>query len=310
MKEQLSLIVILGPTASGKTNLAVSLAKEIDAEIISADSRQVYRGMDIGTGKDLREYNDIPYHLIDIIPAGEQYNCAQFQSDFINAFKAISAKNKPVILCGGTGLYIQAVLQNFQHTSIPQNLTLRSALNKLSLIELKKHLEKTPALTNDNSTPSSRKQLIRAIEVREWHNRESNKLPTPSTNFPFIIFGLSPSISNRREQISNRLKERIEEGLLEEVESLLKKGINDEQLIYYGLEYKWATYYLRNVISYEEFYKKLETAIHQFAKRQMTYFRKMEKDGLNIHWIDENLSLAEKTAYIRETANLFSKSQG
>lgn len=305
MKAQHPLIVILGPTASGKTKLAVSLAKKIGAEIISADSRQVYKGMDIGTGKDLNEYKNIPHHLIDIIPAGDQYDCAQFQSDFANAFKAISAKNKPAILCGGTGLYIQAVLQNFQHTSIPQNLTLRSELNKLNLIELKKRLEKIPRFTNDNSTPSSRKQLIRAIEIREWHNEENNILPTHFTSFPYIIFGLSSSVPYRREQISKRLKERIEEGLIEEVENLLKNGVSDEQLIHYGLEYKWATYYLRNEISYKEFYKKLETAIHQFAKRQMTYFRKMEKDGLNIHWISyENLSLTEKTAYIKEKVKL------
>lgn len=305
MKEERPLIVLLGPTASGKTKLAVSLAEDIDAEIISADSRQVYKDMDIGTGKDLNEYRAIPYHLIDIIPAGEQYNCAQFQADFQDALKGIGVKSKSAILCGGTGLYIQAVLQNYQHTSIPKNTKLRSSLDDLNTTELRKHLEGVSNPVKDTSTPRSKKQLIRAIEVRNWHEKQNTateKQVNISPTFPFLIFGLSPSTSIRRDRISKRLQERINVGLLDEVEGLLKKGIKEEQLIFYGLEYKWAIYYLRDKVSYEEFYQKLEIAIHQFAKRQMTYFRKMEKDGLEIHWIDENYNLEDKVSFIKTTS--------
>lgn len=302
-KETDPLLVILGPTASGKTALAVALAQKLKAEIISADSRQVYQSMDIGTGKDLAEYQDIPYHLIDIIPPGEQYNLSIFQADFQDAFEAIRIKNKPSILCGGSGMYIQAVLQNFQQTNIPKNETLRTRLALASLEELKKELNSYSESCSFNhaANPTSKRQLIRAIEVAQMKGLYPNIIQnTPLAPIPHLIFGLAPQAAIRRERISQRLKIRIKQGLIQEVENLLKMGIMPEQLIYYGLEYKWTTLYLQNEMSYDEFFEKLEVSIHQFAKRQMTYFRKMEKDGLKIEWINNESRLDEQLHFIQQ----------
>lgn len=302
------LLVILGPTASGKTALAVALAQKLKAEIISADSRQVYQLMDIGTGKDLAEYQDVPYHLIDIIPPGEQYNLSIFQSDFQEAFDAIRAKNKPSILCGGTGMYIQAVLQNFQQTNIPQNETLRTRLASASLDELKKELESYSANASYNhaANPTSKRQLIRAIEVAQTKIPHPNTARNhPNSSIPHVIFGIAPQAAIRRERISERLNIRIKQGLIQEVESLLNKGLKPEQLIYYGLEYKWTTLYLEREISYDEFFAKLEVSIHQFAKRQMTYFRKMEKDGLKIEWLNTDTSRDEQLMFIQQKRRAF-----
>lgn len=316
MTKKKPLITLLGPTASGKTSLAVALAKRINAEIISADSRQVYREMDIGTGKDLSEYQSIPYHLIDIIEAGEKYNLALFQEDFQEALNNISSKGKQAILCGGSGLYIQAVLQDFNFTTIPTNENLRLALDHYSLEDLRKRFEELKKTIPYPSNPTSKRQLTRAIETIHWQEESKKEVDIPVliqqekdeaklnlAENPFeqnarFIFGLNPKPEIRRERISNRLKERLNQGLLEEVSQLLDRGITPEELIYYGLEYKWATLYLRKEVSYSEFYNLLEIAIHQFSKRQMTYFRKMEKDGLKIQWLDPTINQVEQVTFM------------
>jgi len=294
--EEENLICILGPTASGKTALAVALAKMLDGEIISADSRQVYRGMDIGTGKDLEEYNDIPYHLIDILDAGEIYGVGQFQKDFNRVFRDIRSRKRIPILCGGTGLYIQAVLQNFSHTYIPRNFALRDSLINKEFSELNHLFEKLPKTRAFNADTSTHKRLIRAIEIAKW--LESNPLiEEPNLSIKPIIFGINLDLDTRRSNISKRLRERFDKGLINEVQQLLNKGISVDMLIFYGLEYKIITQHLQGDYTLEECFNKLEIAIHQFAKRQMTYFRKMEKDGLEIHWINQN-TLTERLDFI------------
>lgn len=294
--EEENLICILGPTASGKTALAVALAKMLDGEIISADSRQVYRGMDIGTGKDLEEYNGIPYHLIDILDAGEIYGVGQFQKDFNRVFRDIRSRKRIPILCGGTGLYIQAVLQNFSHTYIPRNFALRDSLINKEFSELNHLFEKLPKARAFNADTSTHKRLIRAIEIAKW--LESNPLiEEPNLSIKPIIFGINLDLDTRRSNISKRLRERFDKGLINEVQQLLNKGILVDMLIFYGLEYKIITQHLQGDYTLEECFNKLEIAIHQFAKRQMTYFRKMEKDGLEIHWINQN-TLTERLDFI------------
>lgn len=284
------MIVILGPTASGKTYLATRLAFRIGGEIISADSRQVYRGMNIGTGKDLDEYTveeqPIPYHLIDILDAGEKYNVHRFQQDVEKAVTLINSRDKVPILCGGTGLYIQAVLSNHQYTSIPVNEILRSELEALPHESLLEILSQTPSKFSALADTSTRKRTIRAIEIARYLTKHPEfQLPALITA-QFTIFGLNPPVEVRRNRISRRLQERLANGLIEEVQGLLDQGLSPDQLIYYGLEYKYLTEYLMGEISYGEMAKKLETEIHRFAKRQMTYFRKMERDGLKIHWLN------------------------
>ena len=296
MEEKLDLICILGPTASGKTALAVALAKKLNGEIISADSRQVYRGMDIGTGKDLEEYSNVPYHLIDILDAGEIYGVGQFQKDFNRVLREIKSRNRIPILCGGTGLYIQAVLQNFSHTYIPRDFALRDSLIHREYAELKQLFEGLPKAQSFNADTSTHKRLIRAIEIAKW--LENNELiEEANLSIEPIIFGINLDLNTRRQNISKRLRERFDKGLIEEVQQLLDKGISTDMLIFYGLEYKIITQHLQGDYSLEECFSKLEIAIHQFAKRQMTYFRKMEKDGLEIHWINQN-SLAERLDFI------------
>ncbi len=304
------LITILGPTASGKTPLAAALAKEVDGEIISADSRQVYRRMDIGTGKDLADYHvvghsvaDIAYHLIDICEPGTKYNLFQYQQDFYDAYQDIRARGKQPILCGGTGLYIEAVLKGYKLSPVPQNQALRDSLEGKSLDELTKFLidlkEKNGSNMHNKTDVDSCQRAIRAIEI-ETYNLEH---PTPCRELPpvdSLIIGVNIDREERRKKITKRLKARLDEGMIDEVKGLLAEGIAPDDLIYYGLEYKFVTEYLIGKLSYEEMFQRLEIAIHQFAKRQMTWFRGMERRGFMIHWIDAMLPMEEKVKKIIE----------
>jgi tRNA dimethylallyltransferase len=290
MPKTLPLIVILGPTASGKTHLAVQLANRINGEIISADSRQVYRGMDIGTGKDLEEYiidnQTIPYHLIDILDAGEQYHIHLFQQDFQQVFGGISSRNKPVILCGGSGMYLEAVLKGFEFTSIPIDEKFREELLQNSTEELLNIFHKNTSEYTQKADISTKKRLVRAIEIAQFLSQNAD-FTIHKPNIPnSIIFGLNPDIEIRRERINKRLHERLQNGMIEEVKALIDSGINPEKLIFYGLEYKFITQYLTGELDYKTMVERLNIAINQFAKRQMTYFRKMERDGLKINWLD------------------------
>jgi len=278
------LIVILGPTASGKTRLAVEVAKRTNGAIISADSRQVYRGMDLGTGKDLDEYQDIPYFLIDIREAGDTYHVSQYRNDFHEALGRIRQQGKQPILCGGTGWYIQSVLQRFDYSGVPVNTALRSELESLGTDTLREMLARLPVPADFTADTSTRKRLIRALEICTWC-RHHTLPPQQHAPVPALLFGISPSIESRRQRITERLRSRLEQGLVEEVRQLLQSGISPERLMYYGLEYKYVTHYLLGELDDETFFARLNTEIHRFAKRQMTYFRKMEKDGLAIHWL-------------------------
>lgn len=282
------LICILGPTASGKTKLAVSMALQNGAEIISADSRQVYRGMDIGTGKDLSEYTVdgrcVPYHLIDIVDAGYKYNLFEYQRDFNRVYNEIKGRGVTPILCGGTGLYIDAVTKGYSLAMVPQNLELREELEQLEMEELEKMLSSMKRLHNRTDL-DSKKRVIRAIEI-ELYSRESGVeyIQQEAINTKFI--GIAVDRDQRNSRIDKRLDERLKEGLVEEVEALLGSGIAADDLIYYGLEYKYVTQYVVGAISFEQMRSSLAIAIHQFAKRQMTWFRGMERRGVNIEWIE------------------------
>lgn len=294
------LITIIGPTASGKTSLAAALAARLDTEIISGDSRQVYRGMDIGTGKDLADYvvegQQIPYHLIDIRDAGEKYNVFEYQHDFHRAFAEIRAKGKLPILCGGTGMYIEAVLKGYKLLDVPQNPELRESLKGKSLAELEQLLASYKKLHNKTDVDSAQR-AIRAIEIEEYYRTES---PEQNEYAPIrsLIIGVNIDRELRREKISRRLRVRLDEGMVDEVRRILASGVKPEDLIYYGLEYKYLTLYVTGVLSYVEMVSQLEIAIHQFAKRQMTWFRGMERRGFTIHWIDAQLPLPEKVQQI------------
>ena len=304
------MITILGPTASGKTSLAVALAHEIGGEIISADSRQVYRRMDIGTGKDLEDYivhsSEIPYHLIDICEPGTKYNLFQYQQDFYDAYQDIRSRGVLPILCGGTGLYIEAVLKGYKLSPVPQNQPLRDQLEGKSLEELTvilKDLKVRNGSNMHNTTDvDSAQRAIRAIEIETYnlqHPMPLRELPP----VPSIIIGVNIDRELRREKISRRLKARLDEGMVDEVRGLLAEGIPAEDLIYYGLEYKYLTEYVLGRLSYDEMFRQLEIAIHQFAKRQMTWFRGMERRGFTIHWIDATLPMEEKVNAILEIVN-------
>ena len=316
------MITILGPTASGKTPVAARLAAEIGGEIISADSRQVYRRMDIGTGKDLVDYvvrsqesgvsRQIPYHLIDIREPGTKYNLFEYQQDFFDAYEAIQSRGAIPILCGGTGLYIEAVLKGYHLSPVPQNQALRDSLEGKSLAELTQMLTDLKAKTGSNmhntTDVDSCQRAIRAIEI-ETYNIEH---PTPRRELPpvdSIIIGIDIDRELRREKITRRLKARLEEGMVEEVKALLDEGIPADDLIYYGLEYKFVTEYLTGQITYEEMFTRLEIAIHQFAKRQMTWFRGMERRGFKIHWIDATLPMEEKVSQIIQIVNCKSENR-
>ena len=296
------LIVILGPTATGKTTLAANLALQIDGEIISADSRQVYRGMDIGTGKDLADFeidsNKIPYHLIDIVDAGAEYNVFEYQKDFLKVYENIVQRNKNPILCGGSGLYIDAVVKGYRFLEVPENTALRQELELKSIDELNALLLNYKAVHNTTDS-IYKKRIIRAIEVAKFQ-AEHEALIRDFPKINHLIFGIDFDREIIKKRITRRLKQRLEnEGMIDEVKQLIANGVDPEKLKFYGLEYKLITQYLQNELSYNDMYQKLNTAIHQFAKRQSTWFRKMEKDGFNIHWIDGNLSLEEKLAIIK-----------
>lgn len=289
-------ITILGPTASGKTVLAASLAKAIDAEIISGDSRQVYRGMDLGTGKDLDDYvvdgYHVPYHLIDIVDPGYKYNVFEFQRDFLNAFEDIRNRNKKVILCGGTGMYIESVLKGYRLIPVPENKELRESLSSKSLDELTDILSRYKKLHNSTDVDTV-KRAIRAIEIEEYYlSNDVDERPFP--NYNSLIIGVDIIRELRREKISRRLRQRLDEGMVDEVRRLLDSGISAEDLIYYGLEYKYLTLYVTGELSYDDMCSQLEIAIHQFAKRQMTWFRGMERRGISISWINAEWSLQHK----------------
>lgn len=300
------MITILGPTASGKTPVAAHLAAAIGGEVISADSRQVYRRMDIGTGKDLADYTvdgqPIPYHLIDIREPGTKYNLFEYQQDFYDVYQAIRSRGAEPILCGGTGLYIEAVLKGYKLSPVPQNQALRDRLEGLSLETLTEMLlvlkGKNGSNMHNKTDVDSCQRAIRAIEI-ETYNLEN---PTPRRELPpvdSIIIGVSIDRELRREKITRRLKARLEEGMVDEVKALLAEGIPADDLIYYGLEYKFVTEYLTGQTSYEEMFTRLEIAIHQFAKRQMTWFRGMERRGFKINWIDATLPMEEKIERIK-----------
>lgn len=295
------LITILGPTASGKTSFACRLAYELETEIISGDSRQVYRGMDIGTGKDLDDYivdgNPVKYHLIDIKDAGYKYNIFEYQHDFHDAYTNIRAKDRLPVLCGGSGLYIESVLKGYNLINVPENKELRKKLEGKNLEELTTILTSYKDLHNSTDVDTAQR-AIRAIEIEEY--KKAN--PTDCNEYPPInslILGVDVDRELRRERITRRLKTRLKEGMIEEVQGLLDKGISAENLLYYGLEYKFVTQYLIKELSYKEMFSQLEIAIHQFAKRQMTWFRGMEKRGLQIRWIDGTLPDKEKAALVK-----------
>jgi len=294
--QKYDLIAILGPTASGKTPFAAHLARELNTEIISADSRQIYRGMDLGTGKDLEDYTvegvEIPYHLIDICDPGYKYNVFEYQRDFLKAYEDIKAKGKLPIMCGGTGLYLESILGGYRLLDVPQNPELRAALEGKSLEELTEMLKGYKKLHNTTDVDTA-KRAIRAIEIEEYYLHA----PAEERSFPelkSLIIGLEISRELRREKITRRLKQRLDEGMLDEISRLLESGLKAEDLIYYGLEYKYLTLHMTGQLTYKEMFEQLEIAIHQFAKRQMTWFRGMERRGFDIHWIDATLPMEQK----------------
>lgn len=298
--EGIELLTLLGPTASGKTALACALAHRLQTEIISADSRQVYRGMDLGTGKDLADYvvegEAIPYHLIDICEAGEKYNVFEFQHDFHNAFAAVKAQGKLPLLCGGTGMYIESVLRGFRLPKVPENKVLRESLTGKPMDELAAILAHYGP-THNSTDLDSAKRAIRAIEIADYCSRQE---PDYQEFAPIrsLIIGVDIDRELRREKITRRLKERLKGGMIEEVKALLERGIAAEDLIYYGLEYKFVTQYLIGELTHQEMFSQLEIAIHQFAKRQMTWFRGMERRGFSITWIAAEWSMEEKVERI------------
>lgn len=304
-----SMITILGPTACGKTAFAAHLAFNIGGEIISADSRQVYRAMDIGTGKDLDDYimegKKVPYHLIDIADAGEKYNVFRYQHDFLEAYNDIRSRNVVPVLCGGTGLYIESVLRGYHLSPVPQNHALRASLEGKTLEELTDILKGYKALHNTTDTDTVQR-AIRAIEIEDY----CAKIPLEDRYFPEInslVVGLDIERDLRREKITRRLKQRLDEGMVDEIRELIEKGVSPDDLIYYGLEYKYLTLYIIGKMSYEEMVRLLEIAIHQFAKRQMTWFRGMERRGIEINWIDASLPMDERLGIVERLWNDYNR---
>ena len=301
------MITILGPTASGKTSIAAALAGRIGGEIISADSRQVYRRMDIGTGKDLADYEvggkHIPYHLIDIAEPGYKYNLFEYQRDFHTAYDDITSRGRTPVLCGGTGLYIEAVLNGYALSPVPQNQELRDSLSAKSLDELTAMLkalkEQTGSNMHNRSDVDTVQRAIRAIEIETYNLQH----PTPEREMPGIsslVMGVDVDRETRRRRISDRLEARLHEGMIDEVKGLLAEGVSAESLMYYGLEYKFVTEYVTGKTTYNDMLSRLEIAIHQFAKRQMTWFRGMERRGIHINWIDASLPMDDKVELIME----------
>lgn len=299
------LITILGPTASGKTPLAAALAARLHTEIISGDSRQVYCRMDLGTGKDLADYvvdgYRVPYHLIDIVEPGYKYNVFEFQRDFLSAYNSIRERGMVPVLCGGTGMYLESVLKGYKLLPVPENPDLRSRLGKKSLEELTAILSTYKKLHNFTDVDTV-KRAVRAIEIEEYYLHQ----PVDARSFPEVhslIVGVDIDRELRREKISKRLRQRLDEGMVDEVRALLNSGIAPEDLIYYGLEYKYLTLYVTGAMTYEEMFRQLEIAIHQFAKRQMTWFRGMERRGFTIHWINATCPMEEKVEEILRLLN-------
>ena len=300
------MITILGPTASGKTQLATRLAAAIGGEIISADSRQVYRKMDIGTGKDLAEYEvdgvEIPYHLINIAEPGTKYNLYQYQNDFHKAYNDIEERGKTPVLCGGTGLYIEAVLKGYALSPVPQNDVLRKKLENITLAELTQMLvdlkAQTGSVMHNQTDVDWCQRAIRAIEIETYNIEHPVDLRAmPAVNS--LVVGVNIAREERRKKITGRLRQRLSEGMVDEIRSLIDNGVAPDDLIYYGLEYKYVTEYIIGKLTYDEMFRRLEIAIHQFAKRQMTWFRGMERRGIAIHWLDAALPMEKKLSEIR-----------
>lgn len=296
-----NLVTILGPTACGKTTLAVALADCLHSAVISADSRQVYRSMDLGTGKDLEKYavngRKVPYHLIDIVDAGYKYNVFEYQRDFLKVYDSLQTDGQLPVLCGGTGMYLESVLRGYRLVEVPENRELREALADKTLAELTELLRRYKQLHNTTDIDTC-KRAIRAIEIEEYYKQHDASI----REFPKInslTVGLDVSRELRRERISRRLYERLEQGMVEEVRGLIASGVPPEDLIYYGLEYKYLTMYVIGQLTYDDMVRQLEIAIHQFAKRQMTYFRGMERRGVPIYWIDAELPMDEKVSRIK-----------
>ena len=300
------LIALLGPTASGKTPFAAALAADLETEIISADSRQIYRQMDLGTGKDLADYTvngkTIPYHLIDIAEPGYKYNVFEYQRDFLAAYEDIRLRGKRPIVCGGTGMYLESVLKGYRLLPVPENPALRQKLANHTLEELTEILKGYKTLHNTTDVDTA-KRAIRAIEIEEYYAHT----PVEERSFPklnSLIIGVDIDRDLRRAKITRRLQQRLDEGMIEEVRQLINQGIAPEDLIYYGLEYKYLTLYITGQLTYEAMFHELETAIHQFAKRQMTWFRGMERRGFTIHWINATLPMEDKIAYVKSLLKL------
>lgn len=296
-----NMLTIIGATATGKTSLAVRFAGELGGEVISADSRQLYRGMNLGTGKDLEEYvhegRAVPYHLIDIADAGERYNLFMYQQEFLKVWRDCERRGVFPVLCGGSGLYVESILKAYRMTPVPENKELRERLASKSLAELTEILASYRNLHNTTDTDTA-KRAIRAIEIAEYyktHEPEEGEFPRVNS----LVVGVFFDRESRRQRITERLHARLKAGMVEEVKGLLDRGVAPEDLIYYGLEYKFLTLYLTGALKYEEMVEQLNIAIHQFAKRQMTWFRKMERDGCPIHWLDGNMPLDEKVEQVK-----------
>jgi tRNA dimethylallyltransferase len=297
-----NMITILGPTASGKTTVAANVAYRMNGEVISADSRQVYRNMNIGTGKDYDDYSiegrEVSCHLLDICEAGEKYSVYRYQKDFLTVYNEIVSREKLPVMCGGTGMYIESILEGYRLISVPVNYSLRDNLEGKSMEELTNILKAYKELHNITDI-TRRETTVRAIEIAKYysdHNYEESELPEIDS----LVVGIKFDRNSRRKRISDRLRTRFEDGMVEEVKSLLESGVSEETLIYYGLEYKFITWYLQEKISYDEMFSQLETSIHKFAKRQMTWFKRMERKGINIRWMDGYMSLDEKIEKVRE----------
>jgi tRNA dimethylallyltransferase len=301
-----NLITILGPTASGKTAVAAKVASMLDGEVISADSRQVYRGMDLGTGKDYADYivdgKTVPYHLIDIVDAGYEYNVFEYQKDFLKVFAEITERQKLPVMCGGSGLYLEAVLKNYKLIQVPINEPLREKLEGKSLGELTEILKTYKSDLHNQTDIENEKRAIRAIEIEEYY-LSNPEIDTGMPDIRSLVVGVKFDRLSRRKRITERLRQRFKEGMLDEVQRLLDSGLTPEQLTYYGLEYKFMTQHLTGQITWQEMFDGLNVAIHQFAKRQMTWFRRMEKQGIEIRWLDGYLPLEEKVTKIMEWYN-------
>jgi len=301
-----NLITILGPTASGKTAVAAKVASVLDGEVISADSRQVYRGMDLGTGKDYADYvvdgKPVPYHLIDIVDAGHEYNVFEYQKDFLKVFEEVTNRGRLPVMCGGSGLYLEAVLKNYKLIQVPINETLRQTLEGKSLDELTEILKNYKSELHNQTDIENEKRAIRAIEIEEYYLSHP-EINTGMPNIRSLVVGVQFDRQTRRKRITSRLRQRLSEGMLDEVQRLLDSGLTPEQLTYYGLEYKFMTQHLTGELTWQEMFDVLNVAIHQFAKRQMTWFRRMEKQGTEIRWLDGYLPLEEKVTKIVEWYN-------